>query len=103
MCFSVQQVLVGPNGAPGIPKATSDAVTSDLEPLPLHLVTELGHLRKDQARLETQFQKLQVQVGPPHCPTLALGHTAQNPAGTHLWLRRAPTPGPVGSPPSSAD
>ncbi|XP_045045632.2 coiled-coil domain-containing protein 78 isoform X2 [Desmodus rotundus] len=61
---SVQQVLADPNGAPGIPKATSDAVTSDLEPLPLHLVTELGHLRKDQARLETQFQKLQVQKGP---------------------------------------
>lgn len=71
MCLSVQQVLADPNGAPGIPKATSDAVTSDLEPLPLHLVTELGHLRKDQARLETQFQKLQVQVSPPCCPTLA--------------------------------
>ncbi|KAM5330613.1 coiled-coil domain-containing protein 78 isoform 2-T2 [Glossophaga mutica] len=60
----VQQVLADPIGAPGIPKATSDVVTSDLEPLPLHLVTELGHLRKDQARLERQFQNLQVQKGP---------------------------------------
>ncbi|XP_053527614.1 coiled-coil domain-containing protein 78 isoform X1 [Artibeus jamaicensis] len=58
---SVQQVLADPNGAPGIPNVTSDVVTSDLEPLPLHLVTELGHLGKDQARLETRFQKLQVQ------------------------------------------
>ncbi|KAF6123476.1 coiled-coil domain containing 78 [Phyllostomus discolor] len=61
---SVQQVLADLHGAPGIPKATSDAVTSDLEPLPLPLVTEPGHLQKDQTRLETQFQKLQVQKGP---------------------------------------
>ncbi|XP_036135827.1 coiled-coil domain-containing protein 78, partial [Molossus molossus] len=58
---SVQQVLVDLNRVPGIPKATSDAVTSDLEPLPLHLVTELGHLREDQAKLETQLRRLQIQ------------------------------------------
>ncbi|EFB17148.1 hypothetical protein PANDA_008941, partial [Ailuropoda melanoleuca] len=40
---SVRQVLADSIGAPGTPKATSDAATSDLEPLPLHLVTELGH------------------------------------------------------------
>ncbi|XP_016063592.1 PREDICTED: coiled-coil domain-containing protein 78 [Miniopterus natalensis] len=62
--YSVQQVLVDPNGAPGIPKATSDAVISDLEPLPLHLVTELGHLKEDQTKLKTQLQKLQVQKRP---------------------------------------
>ncbi|XP_054442747.1 coiled-coil domain-containing protein 78 isoform X1 [Pteronotus mesoamericanus] len=43
--------LLGAHRAPGIHKATSDAVTSDLEPLPLHLVTELGHLQKDQGGL----------------------------------------------------
>lgn len=76
MWLSVQQVLVDLNRAPGIPKATSDAVTSDLEPLPLHLVTELGHLREDQAQLETQLRRLQIQVTSPYCPTLALGHRA---------------------------
>ncbi|XP_005870446.1 PREDICTED: coiled-coil domain-containing protein 78 isoform X1 [Myotis brandtii] len=48
--FSVQQVLADPKGAPGKPKATSDEVTSNLEPLPLRLVTQL--------------QKLQVQKRP---------------------------------------
>ncbi|XP_059548551.1 coiled-coil domain-containing protein 78 [Myotis daubentonii] len=38
---SVQQVLADPKGAPGKPKATSDEVTSNLEPLPLRLVTQL--------------------------------------------------------------
>ncbi|XP_054570194.1 coiled-coil domain-containing protein 78 [Eptesicus fuscus] len=62
--LSVQQVLAEPKGTPGKPKATSDEVTSNLEPLPLRLVTELGHLREDQARLETQLQKLHVQKRP---------------------------------------
>lgn len=61
---SVQQVLADPKGTSGKPKATSDEVTSNLEPLPLRLVTELGHLREDQVRLETQLQKLQVQKRP---------------------------------------
>ncbi|ELK10855.1 Coiled-coil domain-containing protein 78 [Pteropus alecto] len=53
---SVQQALLHPNGAPEIPKATFDAATLDLKPLPLHLVTKLSHLQEDQARLETQLQ-----------------------------------------------
>nr|KAF6294753.1 coiled-coil domain containing 78 [Pipistrellus kuhlii] len=62
---SVQQVLAEPKGTPGNPKATSDEATSNLEPPPpLRLVTEHGHLREDQARLETQLQKLQVQKRP---------------------------------------
>ncbi|XP_045640009.1 coiled-coil domain-containing protein 78, partial [Ursus americanus] len=61
---SVQQVLADSIGAPGTPKATSDAATSDLEPLPLHLVTELGHPGEDRARLETKLQKLLAQKGP---------------------------------------
>ncbi|TKC51513.1 hypothetical protein EI555_020052, partial [Monodon monoceros] len=61
---SVQQVLVDPNGAPRIPKATSGAATSDMEPPPLHMVTKFGHLREDQARLEKQLQKLQAQKEP---------------------------------------
>ncbi|XP_026973735.1 coiled-coil domain-containing protein 78 isoform X3 [Sagmatias obliquidens] len=61
---SVQQVLVEPNGAPRIPKATSGAATSDMEPPPLHMVTKFGHLREDQARLEKQLQKLQAQKEP---------------------------------------
>ncbi|XP_066131481.1 coiled-coil domain-containing protein 78 [Saccopteryx bilineata] len=61
---SVQQVLVDPTGAPGIPKATTDAVASNLEPPPLHLVTKLSHLPEDQAKLETQLQQLQTQKGP---------------------------------------
>ncbi|XP_070269459.1 coiled-coil domain-containing protein 78 isoform X2 [Myotis yumanensis] len=47
---SVQQVQADPKGAPGKPTATSDEVTSNLEPLPLRLVTQL--------------QKLQVQKRP---------------------------------------
>ncbi|XP_025779041.1 coiled-coil domain-containing protein 78 [Puma concolor] len=61
-----------PSGAPWTPKATFDAATSDLEPLPLHLVTKLSHLPENQARLETKLWKLQAQVGSPCCPTLAL-------------------------------
>ncbi|CAK7303550.1 Coiled-coil domain-containing protein 78 [Vulpes lagopus] len=57
---SVQQVLAGPSGAPGTPKATFEAVTSDLEPL--HLAPALGH-PGDQARLQTELQKLQAQKG----------------------------------------
>lgn len=76
--FSVQQVLAEPKGTPGKPKATSDEVTSNLEPLPKRLVTDRGHLQEDQARLETQLQKLQVQVTPHCCSTLALGHRAPN-------------------------
>lgn len=75
MCHSVQQVLADSIGAPGTPKATSDAATSDLEPLPLHLVTELGHPGEDRARLETKLQKLLAQVSSPCCPTLALKHS----------------------------
>ncbi|XP_025840497.2 coiled-coil domain-containing protein 78 isoform X1 [Vulpes vulpes] len=56
---SVQQVLAGPSGAPGTPKATFEAVTSDLEPL--HLAPALGHPGEDQARLQTKLQKLQAQ------------------------------------------
>ncbi|XP_042827170.1 coiled-coil domain-containing protein 78 isoform X1 [Panthera tigris] len=58
---SVQQVPADPSGAPWTPKATFDAATSDLEPLPLHLVTELSHLPENQARLETKLWKLQAQ------------------------------------------
>ncbi|XP_030156778.1 coiled-coil domain-containing protein 78 isoform X8 [Lynx canadensis] len=58
---SVQQVPAEPSGAPWTPKATFDAATSDLEPLPLHLVTKLSHLPENQARLETKFWKLQAQ------------------------------------------
>ncbi|XP_044903935.1 coiled-coil domain-containing protein 78 isoform X7 [Felis catus] len=58
---SVQQVPADPSGAPWTPKATFDAATSDLEPLPLHLVTKLSHLPENQARLETKFWKLQAQ------------------------------------------
>uniref|UniRef100_G1LLF0 Coiled-coil domain containing 78 n=1 Tax=Ailuropoda melanoleuca TaxID=9646 RepID=G1LLF0_AILME len=46
--------------APGTPKATSDAATSDLEPLPLHLVTELGHPGEDRAHALLLF----LQKGP---------------------------------------
>ncbi|XP_047693678.1 coiled-coil domain-containing protein 78 [Prionailurus viverrinus] len=60
----VQQVPADPSGAPWIPKATFDAATSDLEPLPLHLVTKLSHLPENQARLETKLWKLQAQKGP---------------------------------------
>nr|XP_036861622.1 coiled-coil domain-containing protein 78 isoform X4 [Manis javanica] len=60
---SVWQVLVGPHGALGTPEATFDAATLHLGPLPLPLVTELGHLQKDQATLETQLQKLKTQEG----------------------------------------
>lgn len=74
MWFSVPQALADPNGAPGTPKATFDAAISNLEPLPLHLITQLGHLWEDQARLEMQPRKLQAQVTPPCYPTLALGH-----------------------------
>ncbi|XP_040315446.1 coiled-coil domain-containing protein 78 isoform X1 [Herpailurus yagouaroundi] len=58
---SVQQVPADPSGAPWTPKATFDAATSDLEPLPLHLVTKLSHLPENQARLETKLWKLQAQ------------------------------------------
>ncbi|XP_078296481.1 coiled-coil domain-containing protein 78 isoform X7 [Panthera onca] len=58
---SVQQVPADPSGAPWTPKATFDAATSDLEPLPLHLVTELSHLPENQAKLETKLWKLQAQ------------------------------------------
>ncbi|XP_049495070.1 coiled-coil domain-containing protein 78 isoform X2 [Panthera uncia] len=61
---SVQQVPADPSGAPWTPEATFDAATSDLEPLPLHLVTELSHLPENQARLETKLWKLQAQKGP---------------------------------------
>ncbi|XP_078296478.1 coiled-coil domain-containing protein 78 isoform X2 [Panthera onca] len=61
---SVQQVPADPSGAPWTPKATFDAATSDLEPLPLHLVTELSHLPENQAKLETKLWKLQAQKGP---------------------------------------
>lgn len=74
----MQQVLAEPKGTPGKPKATSDEVTSNLEPLPLRLVTERGHLREDQARPETQLQQLHVQVTHHGCSTLALGPRAQN-------------------------
>lgn len=99
----MQQVLADPKGAPGKPKATADEGTSNLEPLPLRLVTELGHLREDQARLETQLQKLQVQVTRHSCSTLALGHQAQNAPCGHPRLSRVPTPGPLSSSPCSAD
>lgn len=59
----VQQVLADPNRALEIPKATFDTATMDLEPLLLHLVTELSH-PQDQTKLETQLQKLQAQKGP---------------------------------------
>lgn len=94
MGFSVQQVLVDPNGAPRIPKATSGAATSDMEPPPLHMVTKFGHLREDQARLEKQLQKLQAQVTPPCCPTTR--------PRTHPRLSKAPSPGPLSSLPHSA-
>ncbi|XP_045317490.1 coiled-coil domain-containing protein 78 isoform X5 [Leopardus geoffroyi] len=58
---SVQQVPADPSGAPWTPKATFDAATSDVEPLPLHLVTKLSHLPEKQARLETKLWKLQAQ------------------------------------------
>ncbi|XP_073755860.1 coiled-coil domain-containing protein 78 isoform X3 [Callorhinus ursinus] len=61
---SVQQVLADSTGAPRTPKATFDAATSHLEPLSLHLVSELGHPGAAQARLETKLQKLQAQKGP---------------------------------------
>lgn len=61
MWFSVQQVLAGPSGAPGTPKATFEVAISDLEPL--HLAPALGH-PGDQARLQTELQKLQAQKGP---------------------------------------
>ncbi|XP_004403328.1 PREDICTED: coiled-coil domain-containing protein 78 [Odobenus rosmarus divergens] len=61
---SVQQVLADSTGAPGTPKATFDAATSHLEPLSLHLVSELGHPGAAQARLETKLRKLQAQKGP---------------------------------------
>ncbi|XP_046523164.1 coiled-coil domain-containing protein 78 isoform X1 [Equus quagga] len=61
---SVPQALADPNGAPRTPKATFDAAISNLEPLPLHLITQLGHLWEDQARLEMQPRKLQAQKGP---------------------------------------
>nr|XP_045730562.1 coiled-coil domain-containing protein 78 [Mirounga angustirostris] len=50
--------------AAGTPKATFDAATSHLEPLSLHLVSELGHPGAAQARLETKLRKLQAQKGP---------------------------------------
>lgn len=78
MWFSMQQALADPSRATEVPKATSDAATLCLEPLPQQLVTELGYPQKDQAKLETQLQKLQAKVTPPCCPTLALGHRAQN-------------------------
>uniref|UniRef100_A0A8C0N8X5 Coiled-coil domain containing 78 n=2 Tax=Canis lupus familiaris TaxID=9615 RepID=A0A8C0N8X5_CANLF len=59
---SVQQVLAGPSGAHGTPKATFEAATSDLESL--HLAPALGHPGEDQARLQTELQKLQAQKGP---------------------------------------
>uniref|UniRef100_A0A8C9BXJ9 Coiled-coil domain containing 78 n=1 Tax=Phocoena sinus TaxID=42100 RepID=A0A8C9BXJ9_PHOSS len=40
-----------------IPKATSGAATSDMEPLPLHMVTKFGHLREDQQPLFLFLQK----------------------------------------------
>ncbi|XP_021106945.1 coiled-coil domain-containing protein 78 isoform X4 [Heterocephalus glaber] len=56
------QALVDPNMAPGTLKATFAAAT-DLEPLPVHLATELSHLQKDEhSRLETLF--LYSQKGP---------------------------------------
>ncbi|XP_070423231.1 coiled-coil domain-containing protein 78 isoform X3 [Equus przewalskii] len=58
---SVLQALADPDRAPGTPKATFDAATSNLEPLPLHLITQLGHPWEDQARLEMQPRKLQAQ------------------------------------------
>ncbi|XP_070423238.1 coiled-coil domain-containing protein 78 isoform X10 [Equus przewalskii] len=61
---SVLQALADPDRAPGTPKATFDAATSNLEPLPLHLITQLGHPWEDQARLEMQPRKLQAQKGP---------------------------------------
>ncbi|XP_024904070.1 coiled-coil domain-containing protein 78 isoform X2 [Pteropus alecto] len=91
---SVQQALLHPNGAPEIPKATFDAATLDLKPLPLHLVTKLSHLQEDQARLETQ---LQAQVTPLCCPILALGQRAQTPSRACPRLSKAPTPGPPSS------
>uniref|UniRef100_A0A8C9D9G4 Coiled-coil domain containing 78 n=1 Tax=Panthera leo TaxID=9689 RepID=A0A8C9D9G4_PANLE len=41
--------LLANHRAPWTPKATFDAATSDLEPLPLHLVTELSHLPENQS------------------------------------------------------
>uniref|UniRef100_A0A673U9J3 Coiled-coil domain containing 78 n=1 Tax=Suricata suricatta TaxID=37032 RepID=A0A673U9J3_SURSU len=67
----VQQVPADPVGAPGTPKATFDAATSDIEPLPLRLVTEPGHLREHQ---ETKLRKLQAQKGPSGA---SQGSTAQ--------------------------
>nr|XP_035939324.1 coiled-coil domain-containing protein 78 isoform X2 [Halichoerus grypus] len=58
---SVRQVLADSTGAARTPKATFDAATSHLEPLSLHLVSELGHLGAAQARLETKLWKLQAQ------------------------------------------
>lgn len=78
MWLSVWQVLVGPHGALGTPEATFDAATLHLGPLPLPLVTELGHLQKDQATLETQLQKLKTQVTYPCGPILAWGTEPQN-------------------------
>ncbi|XP_077931147.1 coiled-coil domain-containing protein 78 isoform X3 [Halichoerus grypus] len=57
----VRQVLADSTGAARTPKATFDAATSHLEPLSLHLVSELGHLGAAQARLETKLWKLQAQ------------------------------------------
>ncbi|XP_006766245.1 PREDICTED: coiled-coil domain-containing protein 78 isoform X2 [Myotis davidii] len=75
---SVQQVQADPKGAPGKPKATSDEVTSNLEPLPLRLVTQL--------------QKLQAQVTHHCCPILALGHRAQNSPCGPSQAQQSPRP-----------
>lgn len=87
MWLSVQQVLADPNRALEIPKATFDTATMDLEPLLLHLVTELSH-PQDQTKLETQLQKLQAQVIPSLPPHTGLG--AQSPV-----LTLGPIPGSV--------
>lgn len=53
------QALADPSMAPGTLKSTFVA-TTDLKPLPMHLVTELSHLQEVEVRLEIHFQKLQV-------------------------------------------
>ncbi|XP_062954931.1 coiled-coil domain-containing protein 78 isoform X3 [Cynocephalus volans] len=53
--------LLAAHRAPRTQKATFDAATLDLKPLPVHLVTELIHLWEDPARLKTHLQKLQTQ------------------------------------------
>lgn len=80
MWFSVQQVLAGPSGAPGTPKATFEVAISDLEPL--HLAPALGH-PGDQARLQTELQKLQAQVSSPCCPPPAVEHGSPNTPQAH--------------------